>query len=425
MKFYLIGIKGSGMASLAHILLDEGYEVRGSDTVNYINAQKALLERKVIIDSLSSEEYLKADIIIIGHFFFNKELINKLDKYSKIYFEYHDFLSNYLDQSKLISICGSHSKTTLVKLFSISNEYNSFLIGEGVGKKREDDLFFFLESCEYQNHFLKYKPREVIITNIDYDHVDYFKNENEYIKAFQNFIENSEKVYCLFDDANKLKHKNMVTYGLNKNANYHIEIKEELENEYLLSFYKETQELMTFNYARKPNHFLELIASVLAFYNEHNYDLNIILKNISNFTLPSQRFNVEEYRGNIIINDYCHHPSQIKYNLEQIDFYYKDIKKIAIFKPDRTSRLVYFKDRFIKELEKYDLSFVLDLANTEEIGSHSSKELCTSKIKYIKNIFELKKYLVENEKYAFSFMSSKNLNDEIKWAKFIIDEIKM
>ena len=86
MKFYLIGIKGSGMASLAHILLDEGYEVRGSDTVNYINAQKALLERKVIIDSLSSEEYLKADIIIIGHFFFNKELINKLDKYSKIYF---------------------------------------------------------------------------------------------------------------------------------------------------------------------------------------------------------------------------------------------------------------------------------------------------------------------------------------------------
>ena len=95
------------MASLAHILLDEGYEVRGSDTIKYINAQKALLERKVIIDSLSSEEYLNADIIIIGHFFFNKELINKLDKYSKIYFEYHDFLSNYLDQSKLISICGS------------------------------------------------------------------------------------------------------------------------------------------------------------------------------------------------------------------------------------------------------------------------------------------------------------------------------
>jgi UDP-N-acetylmuramate--alanine ligase len=223
----------------------------------------------------------------------------------------------------------------------------------------------------------------------------------------------------------KIKHQNIITYGLNKKANYHIEIEKVMDDKYLLSFYKKDEKIIEFETIKRPNHFLELISILLAFYYEHNFDLKIIVNKIDEFTFPSQRFIVEEYKNNYLINDYCHHPSQIKYNLEQINFYYKNITKIAIFKPDRTSRLVYFKDRFIKELEKYDLAFVLDLANTEEVGIHSSKELCTNKIRYLNTAQDIEKYLSKNENYAISFMSSKNLNREINQIKKIIDKIKI
>lgn len=413
------------MASLAHILLDEGYEIRGCDTTNFINSEVELLKRNVIIDDLNTKEYLNSDIIIIGHFFVNKELIDELNKYEKVFFEYHDFLSRYIDKEKMISICGSHSKTTLVKLLSSVNDCSSYLIGEGVGKKRENDLFFFLESCEYQNHFLKYNPKEIIITNIDYDHVDFFKSEEEYVLSFQNFVNKCEKVYCLYEEAMKIKHQNIITYGLNKKANYHIEIEKVIDDKYLLSFYKKDEKIIEFETIKRTNHFLELTSILLTFYYEHNFDLKIIVNKIDEFTFPSQRFIVEEYKNNYLINDYCHHPSQIKYNLEQINFYYKNITKIAIFKPDRTSRLVYFKDRFIEELEKYDLAFVLDLANTEEVGIHSSIELCTNKIIYLNSAQDIEKYLSKNENYAISFMSSKNLNREINQIKNIIDKIKI
>ena len=92
MKIYLIGIKGAGMSSLAQILLDEGYEVRGSDTTNFINTEVSLKLRNVIIDPLDSKEYLNSDIVIIGHYFYKNELIdelNKMDRISKFLEVYH------------------------------------------------------------------------------------------------------------------------------------------------------------------------------------------------------------------------------------------------------------------------------------------------------------------------------------------------
>jgi UDP-N-acetylmuramate--alanine ligase len=177
MEIYMIGIKGAGMSALAIILLDDQYLVRGSDKKDYIHSQDELIKRKVIIDSLQQEEYLNSDIIIIGHSFYTDELVQKLNLNKKVYFEYHEFLSLYLDQSKTISICGSHGKTTLTKLLAKGSLNASYLIGDGEGSKKESDDFFFLESCEYKNHFLLYNPKEIIITNIDYDHVDFFKDE--------------------------------------------------------------------------------------------------------------------------------------------------------------------------------------------------------------------------------------------------------
>lgn len=401
------------MAALANILLDDNYQVRGSDVNNFINTEISLKLRKVTIDPLDSNYYLDADIIIIGHSFCKEKLINKLNEKGKVFFEYNEFLDLYIDHDKLVSIAGSHGKTTLVKMLSSSFPHCSYLCGEGLGKKLDQDLFFFLESCEYQNHFLKYHPKEIIITNIDYDHVDFFKSEKEYIDSFQKYTEKAEKVYILYSEANKINHYNLITYGLDSQSDYYLNYVEK-ENIYLVKLYHHNDMLLDFEIEKKPNHYLELLCATMAFYNEHNFDLKTIIKNLEHFSLPFQRFNVNQIKNHYLIIDYCHHPSQIKYNFEQCKFYYKSHRKIAIFKPDRTSRLVYFKDQFIKELEKYDQVFILPLSNTEPSSGHTSKELETDKIKVIEEIDEIIPTLEKNVDYVFSFMSSKDLSKEVK-----------
>ena len=401
------------MAALANILLDDNYEVRGSDVDHFVNTEISLKLRKVIIDPLESDKYLDADIIIIGHSFFKEELINKLNEKGKVFFEYNEFLDLYIDHDKLISIAGSHGKTTLVKMLSTSFSHCSYLCGEGLGKKLDQDLFFFLESCEYQNHFLKYHPKEVIITNIDYDHVDFFKSEKEYLESFQKFAKKAEKVYILYSESNKIIHHNLITYGLDSHSDYYFDYIEK-DNRYLVKLFHHDEEILIFEMDKKPNHYLELLCATMAFYNEHNFDLKTIIKNLEHFSLPFQRFNVSQVNSHYIITDYCHHPSQIRYNFEQCKFYYNDYRKIVIFKPDRTSRLVYFKNQFIEELEKYDQVFILPLSNTEPSGGHTSKELETDKIKVIKSIDEIIPTLESNVNYVFSFMSSKDLSNEVK-----------
>ena len=421
MNIYMIGIKGAGMSALANILLDDGYLVRGLDKDTYIHSEDKLLNRGVIIDQIDSEEYLNSDIIIIGHSFKNEKLIKKLDDNMKPYFEYHEFLSYYLNQEKTISIAGSHGKTTLTKMLAQGGANSSYLIGDGSGKKVDKEDFFFLESCEYQEHFLIYNPKEIIITNIDYDHVDYFKDEINYIEAFNKFCKKAEKVYCLFSDSRKIECNNLITYGLEEEANYSIK-EEKISNQ--SSLYKvlfNGKVIFSFNFNPKPYHFLELLLSVIAFYHQHNYDLNIVINKLSDFNFPYQRFNVELYKNFNLICDYSHHPSQIKYNLELLNFYYTNYPKVAIFRPDRTSRLIYFKDQFIEELNKFDYAFVLPLSNTEDKQNHSSNELESGKIIAINSVEDIKFHIPNINKCCFSFMSSKNLKEDVEKLKSILD----
>ncbi len=419
MKIYLIGIKGSGMSALANILLDDGYEVRGSDTEKFMHSETQLRGRNVVIDVLESSEYLSSDIVVVGHTFYTPERIEELNAHKKAFFEYNEFLGLYLDSEKLVSVCGSHGKTTLVKLLVTAFPDCSYLIGDGQGCKKEKDAFFFLESCEYKRHFLQYHPSEILLTNIDYDHIDYFKNEEDYHQAFQEFADQGKKIYCSFSCRNQIEHPNKITYGLDRDADYHLEYSVE-KDRYQLAFFRKERQIHEFSFRKSADRFLESVAAVLSFYAEHNFDLKPITDRLSHFAMPYQRFNTEVYHRQILISDYCHHPSQIVYNLEQCRLFYPDYRKVAVFRPDRTSRLVYFKDRFVRALSDYDLAFVLPLSPTEEVGQHGSFELSAPGIVCLNQIAEIRHYLDEKEKYAFSFMSSKDQSEEIRKLKQLL-----
>ena len=344
MKFYLIGIKGSGMSALALLLNDDGYIVEGSDVNKYIFTEERLKSKNIKIHSLSNLNYLKNYFVIIGHDFYEKYLIDFLTKKKIPFMEYHKFLSFYIKRNSLVSVCGSHGKTTMVGLLSQGSDDSSFLRGDGYGKKSNNEDFFFLESCEYKDHFLEYCPQDIIITNIDYDHVDYFKNEKMYIDSFNKFAKKGKNVLIDYDDRDKLNIKDYLTFGINPNADFNIKNFDISINGIKGDFYFRSGFVISFQFNQLYGvPLLKDICCVLGFYYLKNYDLNKVINNLKKFKMADKRFNVCNYDNYVIIEDYAHHPSQMSVNFSNVKLLFNNFKHIAIYKPDRESRLKYFK----------------------------------------------------------------------------------
>ncbi|MDD6301899.1 MAG: Mur ligase domain-containing protein [Bacillales bacterium] len=413
MQFYFIGIKGSGMASLASIIQDDGFEVTGSDIEKELLTDNILKKRNIHIHSLDDESYLNSDVIIIGHNFYKEKLLEKLDLYDKLYFEYNEFIGFYLNFKKTISICGSHGKTTLVNILSTIDTNSSFLRGDGEGFRNKNESLFYLESCEYKEHFLKYKPKEIIITNIDYDHTDYYKCEMDYINAFQKFVKNSSKIYIPYQDKDKIVHNNKITYGMKKEAIYRMRILRKTKSFiYFEVYYKDVKlgRLKCLNYGN--NYALLVLASIACYY-ENYHNLNNVEENLLRYLPSHQRFEEYKIKGINIVLDYAHHYAQINNNLDILKIRYPLKKRVAIFRPDRISRLISFKNEYINVLSKFDEAYVLPLPNNKENEGNDANMICFNNIKYINDISNIK---FEKNK-VYSFMSSKPFFNELSKIK--------
>lgn len=109
---------------------------------------------------------------------------------------YHEFLGQLVQEYTSVSVAGTHGKTTTTGMLSHVMSLvapTGYLIGDGTGEMPENSKYFVLESCEYQRHFLAYEPQYAIITNIELDHVDYYKDMADYCNAFETFANQVKK----------------------------------------------------------------------------------------------------------------------------------------------------------------------------------------------------------------------------------------
>ena len=185
--YYFIGIKGTGMASLACILYDLGYEVCGSDQPKHFFTEDELVKRGIRIYDFDPANIKEEYTVIIGNAFLEDfpEVI-AARKLCKCY-RYHEFLGELMKDYVGVSICGSHGKTTtttIAKTVLSRFEKTGYLIGDGEGFMEKDSHYLTVESCEFRRHFLAYHPQYAIITNIEIDHVDYFKDEIDYFISY-------------------------------------------------------------------------------------------------------------------------------------------------------------------------------------------------------------------------------------------------
>lgn len=349
MKYFLVGIKGTGMSALAKVLLDLGHEVEGSDVKETYFTDSSLAERGITIKPFNKNN-IKEDVIYIASSCYdnsNVEICEILKKGYKLYY-YHEFIAEFFKGEK-IGVCGAHGKTTTTHMINslMDDEKKVALIGDGYGKADINYDYFIFEACEYKNHFLTYDYNVLVINNIDLDHVDFFNNISEVVASFKKVSKKAKTLIINNDDeyCKSIIHPNKITFGFSDDSMVKAEIVEKYLDGYLLDVWiggKRNRYILPFTGKFMIYDFLGAI-SVYYFYKK---DLLKVQNKLYKFERPKRRMQEYTYLDNIIIDDYAHHPTEIKECINAIKQKYYDKKLIIIFEPHTYTRTIRLKDKF-------------------------------------------------------------------------------
>ena len=395
------------MAGLAQILFDLGHNVKGSDSSNYVFTEEKLKEKGIEIESLDNMNYKDSDIIIIGNSF-----IGTYDFINKKTISYQEALSYLNDKYYSIAVCGTHGKTTttnMIKHVLSSNYDTSYLVGDGQGKAYPNGNFFVYEACEHRKHFLSYNPDIIVCTNIDYDHVDYYKNKEEYKKAFFDFFSQKKKIIIL-DSSIKYKENNVFSFGINKGNTKAKNIKYTKDGICFDLLYKN----MLFENIFLPffgKHMLYNALACITCCGELNIPILKIINELKTYKNAERRYNVLYIKDNIIIDDYGHHPTEINATIKAIKQEFKNKKLIIVFHPDRPKRLLEFLNKYTLAFNCANKTYVLPfLSMNDEKKQALNKIINKRNICLFNDSFFLKKY----NNYVFLFTGSKDMSSIIK-----------
>ena len=364
------------MSALAQIMHELGYNVQGSDLEKHFFTEDGLRELGIKILPFS-EDNINKDLKIVKGASFNSENnveVKKAEELDLDIYTYSEMVGKLTKKFKTICVAGCHGKTTTTSMFSqVLNEILgcNYLIGDGTGFANKENEFFALESCEYRRHFLNYTPYYAIITNIDLDHVDYFEDIDDVISAYQEFAHHATKmVIACGDDPYTRKldiDKPIFYYGLNEEDDIralNVEYKEdgisfevEIEGNYYGSY-----DIPMYG----KHNLLNALAVIGTCYYER-IDTKLVTKAFKKIKGAKRRFTeIELNNGNIIIDDYAHHPNEIKATLDAIKQKYKGKKLVTIFQPHTYSRTKQFKDDLIEVFKKAGEVYILDIHGARE-----------------------------------------------------------
>lgn len=421
--YYFIGIKGSGMASLALILYDLGYEVAGSDIDKYIFIEEDLRKNGIPIYSFDKNNIKDGYHVIIGNAFddTNEEVRAAKENPNVVTHTYYDFLGHLMNQYVSVGIAGTHGKTTTTgMIYHLFKEFDktSVLIGDGTGHAISDSKYFIAEACEYQDHFLHYYPNYAIINNIELDHVDYFKSMDQYVQSFENYANQAKDAVIVWGDdphLNKINYKKrVIRYGLNDYND--VMAKNVMNSNYGLSFdvYIHNELFGHFQLPFYGMHMLYNSLTAITLGYLEGMDADYIEKRLSTFEGVKRRYTVKEVGNCIYVDDYAHHPTAVKYVIEATRIRYPGKKIVALFKPDRFSRIMRFAKEFASAMDLADYPYLCHFPENakkedgididiSEIGQYIPRA------KIIKEDDEAAKMLAEYDNVVYLFMSSKDI----------------
>lgn len=372
--YHFVGIKGSGMSALAQILFELGYKVQGSDLEQTFFTEEKL--RKLNIPILPFDENnIKEGMKIVRGATFNDEHpeIKKAIELGLPIFTYAEMLGSLTKKFKSICVAGCHGKTTTTAMFAhVFGKIKgiNYLIGDGTGYANNQNEFFVLESCEYKRHFLAYHPYYAILTNIDLDHVDYYKDIDDIIAAYTDFANLATKMVIACGD-DQYTHSLELTkpifyYGTDEDND--IIAKNIVYKEDGISFEVEAEGNFYGNFDLPiygKHMLLDALAVISTCYYER-IEAREVGKVFKTFKGAKRRFSETVVGDNVIIDDYAHHPNEMKATIKAVKQKYPNKKIIAVFEPHTFSRTKEFANQIINVLNMTSFSYVLDIHPARE-----------------------------------------------------------
>ena len=373
------------MSALAQILHDTGEQVQGSDIDKHFFTQDALEKRNIPIMTFSEDNVQEGQTIIAGNAFGDDhEEIVKAKELGLPFYRYHEFLGNWLKHYTSIAVTGSHGKTSTTGLLAhVLKQVSptSYLIGDGTGVGEKDSQYFVFEACEYRRHFLAYEPDYAIMTNIDFDHPDYFTSIEDVFDAFQEMAMNVKKGIIACGDDEQLQQVQtkvpMVYYGLAEGNDFQAKNIQESEHGTTFEVYVRNTFYDTFEIPTFGTHNVLNALAVIALCQYEGIDAEKI-KQIKTFTGVKRRFSEKQWEnGQVLIDDYAHHPTEIEATIDSARKKYPNKEIVAIFQPHTFTRTKTFLEQFAQSLQLADHVYLCEIFGSarEKAGNMSVKDL--------------------------------------------------
>lgn len=421
MKYYLIGIKGTGMSALAQILFDLGNEVVGYDDTKYYKfTEEGLQERGIKIYTDSNHDLDKEMIATYSKAFaMDHPEIKRVKEAGLIMKDYNEVMGDVSKLFKTIAVCGTHGKTTtssLLKHILNPTKGCNYFIGDGEGYVSKNNELYVLESCEYRKNFLAYHPTYAVLTNIELEHVECFDGLEDEIATFSEFVNKAEFIVACGDDENIRKirtDKEIVYYGFDPSNDIYATNVELTDTGSDFDVYIDNAFYGHFSIPLFGRHMVLNTLATIAICKKEGIGKDTIHDLLQTFVNAKRRFKEYTYGDVVIVDDYAHHPTELKVTLESAKQKYPDKEIVGVFLPNTYSRTEALLDDFASVLSKADQAYVMDIScdreKKEDYNNISSDDLI-KKIPNAKKVsVETVEELLQHKNAVICFMSCANI----------------
>ncbi len=426
---YFIGIGGIGMSGIALIMKNLGYNVLGSDLSKTNKILEQLKKTNIrVISGHDTKVILKADIVVVSSAIKKNNKEFRLAKKNKITIVTRaDMLAHLINLKKNIIISGSHGKTTITSLISHllkTNKFHPTIVNGGIINSLNSNAslgkgeWSVVEADESDGSFLKFKSIYSIVSNIDIEHLDFYKNFKNLKNSFQNFLNKTpllgKNVVCI--DDKHLKHlvkrmnkKNFLTYGFSGNANLQCKnirnINMGMQFDIDVNLPNKKIEIKKINIKLLGIHNILNVVATVAIGLLLNISVKKIKSSLLSFSGVQRRLTIVYRRkGTIIYDDYAHHPTEIKAVLEACRNNFKNKKIVAIFQPHRFSRMKTLYKDFVKSFKHANQVLICPIYSAGERNKNFNiQKFCKdviskskTEVVFVNNKSQIENYLKRN-----------------------------
>lgn len=358
------------MSTLAQILYDLGNEVSGYDDARGHKFTQDGLEKRGIAIYYDHDHEIDKDTIVTYSVAFKEdhEEMQRVKKLGLKIKKYAEIMGDVIDMFDTIGVSGTHGKTTTSSIIRhlLENTFGcNYFIGAGDGHATKDNKYFVVESDEFNRHFTYYHPTYSIITNIEAEHLECYKDIDDIRNTFEIFANQTKKLVVANGDNEEVRKINYKTkvmfYGFNDNNDIVIKNMQLLETGSVFDLYINNELYGHFDIPLYGTHMVANAAAAITIVKELGLEKDTIHNLLETFHNAKRRFAEEKVNDCIIIDDYAHHPTEIKATLEAVKQKYPNKRLVVVFKPNTYSRTKDFKDEFIDAFSLADKTYLTEI----------------------------------------------------------------